>query len=151
MNKAEQQKRIRKVMIHALNAALRAGVLPLSTRNKGMAEAEYSEITVCGKPTLVNWSASGFRDLRVSVWWDYTPKRLPVLMKKRRVHYITRPLPDVGRNRFPLIVGMCASCYLCLTENEGLSLSRGGEFFSVYIRRSTAECIDQIPDVSLDG
>ncbi|HIB1590398.1 TPA: hypothetical protein ACWV6B_002781 [Salmonella enterica subsp. enterica serovar Muenchen] len=55
MSKVEQQMRIRKIMIYALNATLRAGVIPPEARDNGVAEAECAEITVYSKPTIINW------------------------------------------------------------------------------------------------
>lgn len=128
MNKTEQQKRIRKIMIYALNAALRAGVIPLKTRHNGVTETECAEITVCGKPTIINWCDTGHNDLRVSVWWDYRPERLPKLTKNR-IHDLTLPLPGIYRDRLRLIVGLCASCYFNRQRKKGVLSDKGNDFF----------------------
>ncbi|ECI2306881.1 hypothetical protein AH865_09935 [Salmonella enterica subsp. enterica serovar Infantis] len=146
MSKAEQQTRIRKIMIYALNAALRAGVIPLKTRHNGVTETECAEITVCGKPTIINWCDTGHNDLRVSVWWDYRPERLPKLTKNR-VHDLTLPLPGIYRDRLRLIVGLCASCYFNRQRKRGVLSDKGNEFFSVYVRESTASYIDELKEV----
>ncbi|HAG0017908.1 TPA: hypothetical protein G8O67_005317 [Salmonella enterica] len=86
MSKSEQQNRLRKIMIYSLNTAFRAGVIPKKTRDNGLIEAECSEITVCGKPAIINWCDTGPDELRVSVWWDYRPERLPELMKSKLHH-----------------------------------------------------------------
>ncbi|EAP7866739.1 hypothetical protein ACOIPX_001060 [Salmonella enterica] len=145
MSKAEQQKRIRKVMIYALNAAFRAGVISLKDRVNGMTEAECSEITVCGKSTIINWRDTGRDELRVSVWWDYRPERLPKLMKSK-LHDLTLPLPGIYRDRLRIIVGMCASCYFDC-RHKGILSDKGKEFFAVYVRESTASYIDELEDV----
>ncbi|ECC3466320.1 hypothetical protein AA471_27470 [Salmonella enterica subsp. enterica] len=150
MSKAEQQTRIRKIMIYALNAALRAGVIPLKTRHNGVTETECAEITVCGKPTIINWCDTGHNDLRVSVWWDYRPERLPKLTKNR-VHDLTLPLPGIYRDRLRLIVGLCASCYFNRQRKRGVLSDKGNEFFSVYVRESTASYIDELKEVKPFG
>lgn len=150
MSKAEQQTRIRKIMIYALNAALRAGVIPLKTRHNGVTEAECAEITVCGKPTMINWCDTGHNDLRVSVWWDYRPERRPKLMRSR-LHDLTLPLPGIYRDRLRLIVGLCASCYFNCQQKRGVLSDKGNEFFSVYVRESTASYIDELKDVKPFG
>ncbi|EAM2982028.1 TPA: hypothetical protein O7W39_003028 [Salmonella enterica] len=150
MSKAEQQTRIRKIMIYALNAALRAGVIPLKTRHNGVTETECAEITVCGKPTIINWCDTGHNDLRISVWWDYRPERLPKLTKNR-VHDLTLPLPGVYRDRLRLIVGLCASCYFNRQRKRGVLSDKGNEFFSVYVRESTASYIDEQKEVKPFG
>ncbi|EAM8206990.1 hypothetical protein HLH60_003841 [Salmonella enterica] len=150
MSKAEQQTRIRKIMIYALNAALRAGVIPLKTRHNGVTETECAEITVCGKPTIINWCDTGHNELRVSVWWDYRPERLPKLTKNR-VHDLTLPLPGVYRDRLRLIVGLCASCYFNRQRKKGVLSDKGNEFFSVYVRESTASYIDELKEVKPFG
>ncbi|EDY2185425.1 hypothetical protein GTE46_001914 [Salmonella enterica subsp. enterica] len=150
MSKAEQQTRIRKIMIYALNAALRAGVIPLKTRHNGVTETECAEITVCGKPTIINWCDTGHNDLRISVWWDYRPERLPKLTKNR-VHDLTLPLPGIYRDRLRLIVGLCASCYFNRQRKKGVLSDKGNEFFSVYVRESTASYIDELKEVKPFG
>ncbi|EAA7553410.1 hypothetical protein LO27_21485 [Salmonella enterica] len=150
MSKAEQQTRIRKIMIYALNAALRAGVIPLKTRHNGVTETECAEITVCGKPTIINWCDTGHNELRVSVWWDYRPERLPKLTKNR-VHDLTLPLPGGYRDRLRLIVGLCASCYFNRQRKKGVLSDKGNEFFSVYVRESTASYIDELKEVKPFG
>lgn len=128
MSKAEQQTRIRKIMIYALNAALRAGVIPPEARDNGVTESECSEITVCGKPTIINWCDTGHNELRVSVWWDYRPEGLPKLMKNR-LHDLTLPLPGIYRDRLRLIVGLCASCYFNCHRKRGVLSDKGNDFF----------------------
>ncbi|EHW1216619.1 hypothetical protein K7B55_002054 [Salmonella enterica] len=150
MSKAEQQTRIRKIMIYALNAALRAGVIPLKTRHNGVTETECAEITVCGKPTIINWCDTGHNDLRVSVWWDYRPERLPKLTKNR-IHDLTLPLPGIYRDRLRLIVGLCASCYFNRQRKKGVLSDKGNDFFSVYVRESTASYIDELKEVKPFG
>ncbi len=150
MSKAEQQTRIRKIMIYALNAALRAGVIPLKTRHNGVTEAECAEITVCGKPTIINWCDTGHNELRVSVWWDYRPERLPKLMRSR-LHDLTLPLPGIYRDRLRLIVGACASCYFNYPRKKGVLSDKGNDFFAVYVRESTASYIDELEDVKPSG
>ncbi|EAV3944920.1 hypothetical protein AHW82_22450 [Salmonella enterica subsp. diarizonae] len=149
MSKSEQQKRIRKIMIYALNTAFRAGVIPKKARDNGVMEAECSEITVCGKPTIINWCDTGYDELRVSVWWDYRQERLPRLMKSK-LNDLTLPLPGIYRDRLRLIVGVCASCYFGC-RHKGILSDRGHEFFALYIRESTASYIDELEDVKPFG
>ncbi|HCA3883339.1 TPA: hypothetical protein MPK85_004013 [Salmonella enterica] len=150
MSKTEQQTRIRKIMIYALNAALRAGVIPPEASDNGVTESECSEITVCGKPTIINWCDTGHNELRVSVWWDYRPERLPRLMKNR-LHDLTLPLPGIYRDRLRLIVGLCASCYFNCHRKRGVLSDKGNDFFAVYVRESTASYIDELEDVKPFG
>ncbi|EGW7922197.1 hypothetical protein JGX56_004826 [Salmonella enterica] len=145
MSKAEQQKRIRKLVIHSLNEALRKKFIAFKSRQKNMTEAGCAEITVCGKPTIINWCDTGRNELRVSVWWDYRPERLPKLMKSK-LHDLTLPLPGIYRDRLRIIVGMCASCYFDC-RHKGILSDRGKEFFAVYVRESTASEIDEMEEV----
>ncbi|MDJ7445093.1 hypothetical protein LEH14_28000, partial [Salmonella enterica] len=55
-------------------------------------------------------------------------------------------LPDVDRNAFRLVVGACASFYFDY-KHKGILSDRGKEFFSVYVRESTASDIDKIGEV----
>lgn len=145
MSKAEQQNRIRKLVIHSLNEALRKKIIAFKSRQKNMTEAGCAEITVCGKPTIINWCDTGLNELRVSVWWDYRPERLPKLMKNK-LHDLTLPLPGIYRDRLRIIVGMCASCYFDC-RHKGILSDKGKEFFAVYVRESTASEIDEMEEV----
>ncbi|EAB7739572.1 hypothetical protein B5864_13845 [Salmonella enterica] len=145
MSKAEHKKRIRKLMIHAINEAIRAGVLPLMFRYRRMTAEGYANITVCGKPTVINWCDTGHDEFRVSVWWDYRSDLLPEKNRYEPVD-LSLLLPDVNRDRFRFIVGACASFYFDY-KHKGILSDRGKEFFAVYVRESTAIYIDELEDV----
>ncbi|ECI0840899.1 hypothetical protein [Salmonella enterica] len=144
MSKAEHKKRIRKLMIHAINEAVRSGVIPLMFRYRRMTVEGCANITVCGKPTVINWCDTGHDELRVSVWWDYRPDLLP---GQNIDEYIDPSLllPDVNRDRFRFVVGACASFYFDY-KHKGILSDRGKEFFAVYVRESTASYIDELED-----
>ncbi|EAT4156891.1 hypothetical protein EUY23_23030, partial [Salmonella enterica] len=145
MGKEVQQKRIRKLIIHATNEAIRSGVLPLTFRYRRMKEEGYSSITVCGKPTIINWIATGCDELRFSVWWDYRPDLLPT-KKQYDLRCSGLLLPEVGRDRFRFVVGACASFYFDYRQ-KGILSDRGKAFFAVYVRESTASDIDAMEEV----
>lgn len=149
MGKAEHKKRIRKLMIHAINEAVRNGVIPLMFRHRKMTAEGDARITVCGKPTTINWTDTGHNELRISVWWDYRPDSLP---GKNGSDYIDLSLlpTDVNRDRFRFIVGACASFYFDYLH-KGILSDRGKEFFAVYVRESTASYIDELEDVKPFG
>ncbi|MBA2158711.1 hypothetical protein CB025_14765 [Salmonella enterica subsp. diarizonae serovar 60:r:e,n,x,z15] len=149
MNKAEQQKRLRKIMIHAINEAVNVGVIPLMFRYRRMAAEGYAKITVCDKPTIINWTDTGHDDFRVTVWWDYQPEKIHRLIKGRPEN-LKLLLPDVERNHFSFIVGTCASFYFDY-QHKGILSDRGREFFAVYVRESTAGYIDELEDVKPFG
>lgn len=144
MSKAEHKKRIRKLMIHAINEAVRSGVIPLMFRYRRMTVEGYANITVCGKPTVINWCDTGHNEFRVSVWWDYQPD---LLQGKNKDEYIDLSLllPDVNRDRFRFVVGACASFYFDY-RRKGILSDRGKEFFALYVRESTASYIDELED-----
>ncbi|EAS5353212.1 hypothetical protein D8V81_23215 [Salmonella enterica] len=145
MGKAEQQKRVRKLMLHAINEAVKVGVIPLTFRYRRMTNEGYTGITVCGKLTTINWKETGPDEFRVSVWWDYQPENIPGLINGRPEN-LKALLPDVDRNSFRSVVGMCASFYFDYLH-KGILSDRGKEFFAVYVRESTASDIDELEDV----
>lgn len=149
MNKTEQQKRIRKIMLHAINEAVKVGVIPLMFRHRRMTAEGYAKITVCDKPTIINWTDTGHDDFRVTVWWDYQPEKIPRLIKGRPEN-LKLLLPDVERNHFSFIVGACASFYFDYLH-KGILSDRGKEFFAVYVRESTGSGIDELEDVKPFG
>ncbi|HAG2284115.1 TPA: hypothetical protein G8W61_004481 [Salmonella enterica] len=145
MNKAEQQKRLKKLMIHAVNEAVIAGVIPLTFRYRKMTQEGFAGITVCGKYTLINWKETGIDEFRVTVWWDYQPEHITKLINGRPEN-LKLLLPDVDRTAFRLVVGACASFYFDYLQ-KGILSDRGKEFFAVYLRESTASEIDELEDV----
>ncbi|MJK42362.1 hypothetical protein DM680_08285 [Salmonella enterica subsp. diarizonae] len=149
MSKTEQQERIRKLMIHAINEAVIAGVIPLMFKYRRMTAEGYTKITACGKPTIINWKESGSDEFRSTVWWDYQPEHIPKLIKGRPEN-LKFLLPDVDRNCFRLVVGACASFYFDCRHKCILS-DKGKEFFAVYVRESTASEIDEMEEVKPFG
>ncbi|EIF8866886.1 hypothetical protein HZ500_005491 [Salmonella enterica] len=149
MSKAEHKKRIRKLMIHAINEAVIAGVIPLTFRYRRMTAEGFKGITVCGKHTIINWKETGPDEFRVTVWWDYQPEHITKLINGRPEN-LKLLLPDVDRTAFRLVVGACASFYFDY-KHKGIQSDRGKEFFAVYVRESTVSDIDKMEDVKLFG
>ncbi|ECC3463673.1 hypothetical protein AA471_13460 [Salmonella enterica subsp. enterica] len=149
MSKAEQQTRIRKIMLHAINEAVNVGVIPLMFRHRRMTAEGYAKITVCDKPSIINWTDTGHDDFRVTVWWDYQPEKIPRLIKGRPEN-LKLLLPDVDRSHFSFIVGTCASFYFDYLHKAILS-DKGKEFFAVYVRESTGSDIDKLKEVKPFG
>ncbi|HAF2129997.1 TPA: hypothetical protein N2G35_004637 [Salmonella enterica] len=149
MNKAEQQKRLRTLMIHAINDAVKVGTIPLMFRHRRMTTEGYAGITTCGKYTIINWKETGLNEFRITVWWDYQPEHIPRLINGRPEN-LKLLLPDVDRNYFRLVVGACASFYFDY-RYKGILSDRGKEFFAVYVRESTASDIDEMEDVKPFG
>ncbi|HCL5309958.1 TPA: hypothetical protein N2G38_002238 [Salmonella enterica] len=149
MSKAEHKKRIRKLMIHAINEAVRSGVIPLMFRYRKMPDEGYANIIVCGKSTVINWCDTGHDEYRVSVWWDYRPGLLPVQKREESVD-LSLLFPDINRDCLRFVVGACASFYFDY-RHKGILSDRGKEFFAVYVRESTACEIDELEDVKPFG
>ncbi|EHI3123003.1 hypothetical protein J9N36_004442 [Salmonella enterica] len=145
MNKAEQHKRLKILMTHAINEAVIAGVIPLTFRHRKMTSEGFTGITVCGKHTAINWKETEYDELRITIWWDYQPENITKLIIGRPEN-LKLLLPDVDRNAFRLVVGACASFYFDY-KHKGILSDRGKEFFSVYVRESTAGDIDKMGEV----
>ncbi|ECE0793892.1 hypothetical protein ACOIPX_001069 [Salmonella enterica] len=145
MGKAEQYRRLKKLMIHVVNEAVTAGVIPLTFRYRRMAPEGFTGITVCGKHTAINWKETEHDELRITVWWDYQPEHIPKLINGRPEN-LKSLLPDIDRNAFRLVVGSCASFYFDY-RHKGILSDRGKEFFSIYVRESTASDIDKMEEV----
>lgn len=149
MNKAEQQKRIKKIMLYAANEAVKVGVIPLMFKYLRMTSEGYAQITVCDKPTIINWVYNGHNEFRVSVWWDYQPEYIPKLIKGRPEN-LKLLLPDVDRTRFRFIVGACVSFYFDYLH-KGILSEKGKDFFAIYVRESSVNYIDKLEDVEPFG
>lgn len=149
MNKAEQQKRIKKIMLYAANEAVKVGVIPLMFKYLRMTSEGYVQITVCDKPTIINWVYNGHNEFRVSVWWDYQPEYIPKLIKGRPEN-LKLLLPDVDRTRFRFIVGACVSFYFDYLH-KGILSDKGKDFFAIYVRESSVNYIDKLEDVKPFG
>ncbi|ECE0793378.1 hypothetical protein POJ30_000561 [Salmonella enterica] len=149
MNKAEQQKRIKKIMLYAANEAVKVGVILLMFKYLRMTSEGYAQITVCDKPTIINWVYNGYNEFRVSVWWDYQPEYIPKLIKGRPEN-LKLLLPDVDRTRFRFIVGACVSFYFDYLH-KGILSDKGKDFFAIYVRESSVNYIDKLEDVKPFG
>lgn len=149
MNKAEQQKRIKKILLYAANEAVKVGVIPLMFKYLRMTSEGYAQITVCDKPTIINWVYNGHNEFRVSVWWDYQPEYIPKLIKGRPEN-LKSLLPDVDRTRFRFIVGACVSFYFDYLH-KGILSDKGKDFFAIYVRESSVNYIDKLEDVKPFG
>lgn len=149
ISKAEHKKLIRKLMLHAINEAVRIEAIPFMFRYRRMEKEGYAEIPVFDKPTIINWKYTGHDEYRVSVWWDYRPDLLPA---QNRYEYTDLSLlpADVNRERFRFVVGACASFYFDY-RRKGILSDRGKEFFAIYVRESTASYIDEQEDVEPVG
>ncbi|ECI2942754.1 hypothetical protein DRT82_01005 [Salmonella enterica subsp. diarizonae] len=151
MKRKRYAQRVERLMIHALNEATRIGFIPVKPGLGGIMESEGTEITICGKNTVINWSNAGRGDLRFNVWWDYTPERCNRYFRKGMLRDLTGTIPDVSSHVLRNIVGLCASCYLCILEDGGVQLSREGEFIYEYARNDTVHLLDDLPDVEPSG
>ncbi|EAW9081436.1 hypothetical protein AABH71_005190 [Salmonella enterica] len=151
MKRKRHKQRVKKLMNHALNEAIRIGFFALASGAEGVAEAQGAEITIGDKNTVINWSDTGKGDLRFNVWWDYTPQRCRLSFRKRKLRDLRGIMPDVSSAIRPRIMGFCASCYLCVLEDGRIRLSREGEMTVEYARVDTAHLLDDLPDVEPSG
>ncbi|EEP9539868.1 hypothetical protein HCP17_005350 [Salmonella enterica] len=151
MKKKRHKQQVKKLMIHALNEAIRIGFFASASGTEGVAEAEGAEITIGDKNTVINWSDTGKGDLRFNVWWDYTPERCRIYFRKGLLCDLTGTMPCESLTVLRNVVGLCASCYLCVLEDGSIQLSRRGEFIYEYARNDTAHLLDELPDVEPSG
>lgn len=151
MKKKRHKQRVKKLMIHALNEAIRIGFFTLASGAEGVAEAEGVEITIGDKNTVINLSNTREGDLRFNVWWDYTPERCRDYFRKLISRDLRGAKPDVSPITRRTITGLCASCYLCILEDGRIRLSREGEMTVEYVRADTVHLLDELPDVEPSG
>ncbi|HCL5309940.1 TPA: hypothetical protein N2G38_002219 [Salmonella enterica] len=151
MKSKRHTQRVKKLMIHALNEAIKIGFFTPASGTEGITEAEGVEITIGGKNTVINWSDTGEGDLRFSVWWDYTPERCGRYLRKGKLRDLRGIMPDVSSTTRPRIMCFCATCYLCVLEDGRIKLSREGEMIVEYARNDTAHLLGDLPDVEPSG
>lgn len=151
MRSKRHTQRVKKLMIHALNEAIKIGFFTSIHGAEGITESEGTEITIGGKNTVINWSDTGKGDLRFNVWWDYTPERCRDYFRKLISRDLRGAMPDVSRPTRRTITGLCASCYLCVLEDGKIELSREGEMTVEYVRADTVHLLDDLPDVEPSG
>lgn len=151
MKRKRHTQRVKKLMIHALNEAIRIGFFTSASGTEGITESEGTEITVGGKNTVINWSDTEEGDLRFNVWWDYTPELCRLSFRKRKLRDLRGIMPDVSSSKRPTIMCFCASCYLYVLEDGRIGLSREGEMIVEYARADTAHLLDDLPDVEPSG
>ncbi|ENC5545560.1 hypothetical protein ABKU33_001738 [Salmonella enterica] len=151
MRSKRHTQRVKKLMIHALNEAIKIGFFTSTSGAEGITEAEGTEITIGGKNTVINLSNTSEGDLRFNVWWDYTPERCGRYLRKGRLLDLRGIMPDVSYSTRPRIICFCASCYLCVLEDGRIELSREGEMIVEYARADTVHLLDELPDVEPSG
>lgn len=149
MKSKRHTQRVKKLMIHALNEAIKIGFFTSVSGTEGIVEG--AEITIDGKNTVINWSDTGEGDLRFNVWWNYTPERCGRYLRKGKLRDLRGIMPDVSSATRPRIMCFCASCYLCVLEDGRIRLSREGEMIVEYARADTAHLLDDLPDVEPSG
>ncbi|HFW3113223.1 TPA: hypothetical protein ACIBOM_004961 [Salmonella enterica subsp. enterica serovar Reading] len=152
MKRKRHPQRVKKLMIHALNEAIRIGFFTSASGAEGITETEGSEIAIIGgKNTVINWSDTGEGDLRFNVWWDYTPELCRHYFRKLILRDLRGAMPDVSPITRRTITGFCASCYLCVLVDGKIGLSREGEMIVGYVRNDTVHLLDELPDVEPSG
>ncbi|ECK2143263.1 hypothetical protein FQW43_26790 [Salmonella enterica subsp. enterica serovar Enteritidis] len=152
MRSKRHTQRVKKLMIHALNEAIKIGFFTSESGAEGITEAEGSEIAIIGgKNTVINWSDTGEGDLRFNVWWDYTPELCRRYFRKLILRDLRGAMPDASSTTRRTITGLCASCYLCILEDGRIRLSREGEMTVEYVRADTVHLLDDLPDVEPSG
>ncbi|HAK8204837.1 TPA: hypothetical protein H2W01_004480 [Salmonella enterica] len=151
MKRTRHIQRVKKLMLHALNEAIKTGFLPSASGSSDITAAEGTEITVGGRNTVINRNCTQEGDVQFSVWWDYTPERCGRFLRDGVLRDLRGAIPDVSSSTRQRITGVCASCYLCITEEGGIRLSREGKMTVTYVRTDMVHFLDDLPDVEPVG
>lgn len=150
MTKSEKQRHILKLMVIALNEVITLGVINLDGKSAEMTDEEksgYAEISIGGRPSIINWYDAGYDELRVSVWWDYQPECMPTWRKNHINKWLVGLVPETSRSYFRHILGACGSCYLERQTGKFIVGEEGNQFFSVYVREDTTQHLTRIEAV----
>ena len=155
MEKSIKQECLLKLMIIALNEAINKGYIDLYGRSASpLIEGKngYLELTVLEKRTVLNWCDAGYEELRVSVWWDYTPELMPTegnrYLKELKV---STPKPSVPHRFYGFILGACGSCYLERRTRKCIIGDMGKQFFDVYMREGSERILKNVELVEPNG
>ncbi|WP_275346951.1 hypothetical protein [Xenorhabdus bovienii] len=149
MKKSEKQKYILKLMVIALNDAIKKERIDLNGRSENKQQEKkyrYQELVIAGRRTIINWLDAGHDELRISVWWDYQPEMMPTWRKQ----YIydcepTTATPQVARRFFRHILGACGSCYLERKTGKFFIGDEGNQFLDVYVNEDSVSYLNSIP------
>lgn len=153
VRKAEKQKLIQKIMICALNEAIRRGAIDLNGKSVDCSEERksgYIDTTIGDKRTIINWFDAGYDELRISVWWDYRPELSMVKRYPVRENFLGTK-PQVQGRPFYKFIGACGSCYLERRTGKFITGDAGNQFFDVYVREWSVPDIGGLPSVQPSG
>lgn len=141
MKKIEKQKYILKVMVSALNEIISKGCIDLDGKSQTEdtdKQTGYIETVIFDKPTIINWKDAGYDELRISVWWDYTPELIPE-RKKYALSLCNQltPKPQANARYYRYILGACGSCYLERRTGKFIIGDENNQFFDMYVREDS--------------
>lgn len=150
MKNTDKQRFIQKLMVIALNEAIKKGAINLSGTSKDEATVDkhdFLAMSIDGRPTILNWFDAGYDELRVSVWWDYQPKLIPQPHHDwlRDVEPLTST-PQTPRRHYRHFIGAFGSCYLERRTGKFIIGEENRQFFDVYIRESSLSQLLRVPE-----
>lgn len=144
MTKTEKQGLILKLMVIAINKAIKSGAISLdgvSTDNED--KHQLMRMVIDGKPAVLNWFDAGYDELRITIWWDYQPGMMTTWRKKFMGDPVTS-MPQVSRGYFRHILGACGSCYMERRTGKYIMGYNGNQFFDTYVRDSSVYDLEQM-------
>jgi len=141
---------LRKLVVLGTNELIKAGKLSLAPPATDIADRNDSGhifVELAGKPAVVLWTAIGFGEVQISVWWDYDHSKHPQAELKgacRESFQTSAPLAK--RQHLKKFVGIVVSAWL--ERKEGPHLQGKGEdnLFDRYVRRGEIATFKALPD-----
>lgn len=153
MTSEEIHNKALKIMVHAINEAMRTGAISMCTLHQKRRERKRGVImlTVCSCPTLFSWDQDRHGIMRLTCWWDFNVDSLSAPYLREKIDDMNRVLPCNDRSRFRFIMGGAASCYFDNQINRGLIAKLNKLVFGVYVRESSVSQIDSIEEAKPMG
>ncbi|HGJ5880554.1 MAG TPA: hypothetical protein ACHBZ9_16260 [Arsenophonus nasoniae] len=155
MKKTEKQVCILKLMVIALNEAIKSGHFDLNGRSaddRTKNRHGYHELIIAGRRTIINWFDLGYDELRISVWWNYQPEMIPAKSKRFVESFPPRySMPQVYRPFFKYILWACGSCHFERRTGKFIYGKEGSQFFDIYINENATFYLDEIPSEEPQG
>lgn len=142
MTKSEKQSYILKLMVIAINEAIKKGAITLEANPDGDKRG-HMMMDIAGRRSVLNWFDAGYEELRISLWWHYTPEMMPTYRKKW-LGEPDSPTPGINRRFFRNILGACGTCYLERKTGKFIIGDSGSQFSSCYVREDSAPELDKI-------
>ncbi|MGH8506912.1 MAG: hypothetical protein ACRETM_13290, partial [Stenotrophobium sp.] len=129
----------RKLLVMGINHLVDQNLLSLDGAG---GEKGSCETVITGRRSMIIWADVGFREVRISIWWDYDHSRHPQAnLKGNSRESFEGSSPLAKRSRYKHFVGATASGWIERENGKYLQGKGRSGIFDLYLRQDSAAVI----------